>query len=107
MNMLNKQVIQGDCKAVLQTLPAASVDFVLTDPPYLVRYKDRSGRTIQNDNTPAVLDAFADVFRVLKPNSLCVSFYGWNRVDVFFAAWKRAGFVPVGHLVFSKSYASS
>ena len=104
---MHNRVLQGDCLSILKTLPADSVDFVLTDPPYLVRYKDRSGRTIQNDNGPAVLDAFTDVFRVLKPNSLCVSFYGWNRVDAFFAAWKRAGFVPVGHLVFSKSYASA
>jgi site-specific DNA-methyltransferase (adenine-specific) len=36
-----------------------------------------------------------------------VSFYGWNRVDSFFSAWKGAGFVPVGHIVFSKSYASA
>jgi site-specific DNA-methyltransferase (adenine-specific) len=102
------RVIQGDCTAVLKTLPAESVDFVLTDPPYFVRYKDRSGRTIRNDVYPgAVLDAFNDVYRVLKPNSLCVSFYGWNRVDSFFSAWKGAGFVPVGHIVFSKSYASA
>jgi DNA modification methylase len=104
--MLNS-VIQGDCAAVLKTMPAASVDFVLTDPPYLVRYKDRSGRSIQNDNAPAVLDAFTDIHRVMKPDTLCVSFYGWNRVDAFFAAWKRAGLVPVGHIVFAKSYASS
>jgi site-specific DNA-methyltransferase (adenine-specific) len=36
-----------------------------------------------------------------------VSFYGWNRADAFLAAWRRAGFVPVGHLVWQKSYASS
>lgn len=85
----------------------ASLDFVLTDPPYLVRYKDRAGRTIQNDCAPAVLDAFIDIHRVMKPNSLRVSFYGWNRVDAFFAAWKRAGFTPVGHIVFNKTYASA
>jgi adenine-specific DNA-methyltransferase len=106
-NLMLNRIIQGDCAAVLKTLPAASVDFVLTDPPYLVRYKDRSGRTIQNDNAPGVLDAFTDVYRALKPNTLCVSFYGWNRVDAFFAAWKAAGFTPVGHIVFSKTYASA
>jgi adenine-specific DNA-methyltransferase len=46
------------------------------------------------------------MYRVLKPNRFCVSFYGWNRVDAFFAAWKAAGFRPVGHLVFAKRYAS-
>ncbi len=85
--MFNR-VIQGDCATVLKTLPGESVDFVPTDPPYFVRYKDRSGRTIRNDLYPGkVLDAFNDVYRVLKPNSLCVSFYGWNRVDSFFSAW--------------------
>jgi DNA modification methylase len=57
--MFTQQVIQGDCKAVLQALPNESVDFVLTDPPYFVRYKDRSGRSIANDVDPAsVLGAF-------------------------------------------------
>lgn len=104
---MNNSIIQGECATILKTLPAVSVDFVLTDPPYLVRYKDRSGRTIQNDDAPRVLDAFTDIYRVLKPNTLAVSFYGWNRVDAFFTAWKAAGFIPVGHIVFSKTYASA
>ena len=107
MTTIRNTILHGDCIRVLPQLDAGSVDFVLTDPPYLVRYKDRSGRSIQNDSSPAVLDAFSDVYRVLKPDSLCVSFYGWNRVDAFFAAWKSAGFTPVGHIVFSKTYASS
>lgn len=39
--------------------------------------------------------------------TFCISFYGWNRVDAFFRAWRRAGFHPVGHLVWHKDYASS
>jgi hypothetical protein len=50
--------------------------------------------------------AFAQIYRVLKPGSYCVSFYGWNRVDRFVAAWSAAGFRIVGHLVFRKRYAS-
>jgi adenine-specific DNA-methyltransferase len=107
MNTVSNSIVQGDCLSILPQLASCSVDFVLTDPPYLVRYKDRSGRTIQNDSAPGILDAFTDVYRVLKPNALCISFYGWNRVDAFFGAWKRAGFAPVGHIVFSKTYASS
>jgi len=55
----------------------------------------------------SVLAAFSDAYRVLKPNSFCVCFYGWNRVDEFFSAWRRAGFRPVGHIVWQKNYASS
>jgi site-specific DNA-methyltransferase (adenine-specific) len=43
------RIIHGDCTEVLKTVPAESVDFVLTDPPYFVRYRDRSGRSVQND----------------------------------------------------------
>jgi adenine-specific DNA-methyltransferase len=101
-------VLHGDCIKVLASLPAASVDFVLTDPPYLVNYRDRSGRTVANDNDAAWLHpAFAEIARVMKPDTLMVSFYGWQVVDQFLAAWRAAGLRPVGHLVFAKSYASS
>ena len=51
--------------------------------------------------------AFAQVHRVLKSDSLCVSFYGWNKTDLFMAAWRDAGFRIVGHIVFRKRYAST
>lgn len=107
-NVCAGEVIQGDCTQVLRSFPSESVDLVVTDPPYFVRYKDRSGRTIANDENPSsVLGAFNDLYRVLKPNTLCISFYGWNRIDAFYRAWVEAGFCAVGHLVWHKSYASS
>ncbi|MBE0626445.1 MAG: DNA methylase [Burkholderiales bacterium] len=104
---MNNSIIQGDCLDILPTLPTESVGLVVTDPPYLVRYRDRSGRTVRNDDNPGVLAAFTDIYRLLKPDSLCISFYGWNSVDAFFAAWRGAGFRPVGHIVWPKDYASS
>ena len=101
-------VAQGDCIEVMRRMPAASVDFVLTDPPYLVNFRDRDGRTLRNDSGDAWLKpAFAEAFRVLKRDRFCVSFYGWSKADRFLAAWKAAGFYPVGHLVFRKTYTSS
>ena len=47
------------------------------------------------------------MYRVLKYPSFLVSFYGWNKVDTFFAAWKQAGFHVDGHLVFAKPYHSN
>lgn len=35
-----------------------------------------------------------------------MSFYGWNKVDLFMDAWRAAGFRPVGHIMFRKRYAS-
>jgi site-specific DNA-methyltransferase (adenine-specific) len=100
-------ILNGDCTELLKTLGNETIDLVVTDPPYLVGYKDRSGRRIANDGRcEGVLGAFNEVYRVLTPNAFCISFYGWNRVDAFFRAWKGAGFTPVGHIVWQKNYAS-
>jgi adenine-specific DNA-methyltransferase len=91
----------------MQELPAESVDLIVTDPPYLCHFQDRNGRRVTNDDRDDWLaPAFTQMFRVLKPDRFLVSFYGWHRVDAFFAAWKAAGFTPVGHLVYVKRYAS-
>jgi adenine-specific DNA-methyltransferase len=101
------RIIHGDCIRHMRAMPSRSVDFILTDPPYVTRYCDRSGRSVANDdNADWLAPAFAEMFRLLKPASFRVSFYGWNKIDLFMAAWRAAGFRPVGHIVFRKHYAS-
>jgi len=101
-------VAQGDCVELMRRMPARSVDFILTDPPYLVNYRSRDGRAIRNDADDGWLKpAFVEAFRVLRWNRFCVCFYGWSKADKFLAAWRVAGFRPVGHLVFRKSYTST
>jgi DNA modification methylase len=101
-------IIQADCVNAMADLESASVDFVLTDPPYLVDYHGRDGRVVINDDNRRWLrPAFSQIYRVLKPASFCESFYAWNRVHLFMSAWRDAGFRTVGHIVFRKRYASS
>lgn len=101
-------VINADCIEAMQAFGTETVDFILTDPPYVTRFRDRQGRTVANDDNARWLrPAFAQMHRVLKNGGFCVSFYGWNKVDLFVEAWKAAGFRIVGHLVFRKRYASS
>ena len=108
LSSLRNTVLHGDCVRLMRRMAAESVDLVLTDPPYLVRYRSRDGRTIANDDNGRWLcPAFAEAFRVLKPDSFCISFYGWNEADRFIGAWRAAGFRIAGHLVFQKPYASS
>jgi DNA modification methylase len=100
-------VLHGDCISIMRSLPANSVDFIPTDPPYLVRYKDREGRSIQNDsNSDWLIPAFAEAYRVLEQDRFMVSFYGWTQVDKFFHAWRSVWFRVVGHVVFRKQYVS-
>jgi len=100
-------IMHGDCIEVMRQMQANSVDFILSDPPYLVNYRDRDGRSIRNDvNSDWLKPAMKEAYRVLKQDRLAVMFYGWSAVDRFFAAWRDAGFYPVGHIVFRKDYAS-
>jgi adenine-specific DNA-methyltransferase len=102
------RIITGDCVAVMQEIPGESVDFIATDPPYLVGYTSRDGRSVTNDDrSDWVTPAFTQTYRVLKQNRFLLCFYGWNKVDRFFAAWRHAGFYPVGHLVWVKRYHSN
>lgn len=100
-------LILGDCIDAMQCMPSRSIDFILTDPPYLVGYESRDGRRILNDEDDAwLVPAFQEAFRLLRPDSFCVSFYGWTKCDRFMRAWRQAGFRIVGHLTFVKSYSS-
>jgi site-specific DNA-methyltransferase (adenine-specific) len=102
------RILLGDCVAAMGQMPPASVDFIATDPPYLVNYTSRDGRRVANDDRDDWLaPAFRQMYRVLKLDHFALSFYAWNRVDTFYAAWKAAGFRAVGHLVWVKRYASS
>ena len=101
------QILHGNCIEMMRQMPANSVDFILTDPPYLVNYRDRSGRTIQNDVDESWLKpAMQEAHRVLKQDRVAVMFYGWTKIDAFFEGWRSAGFQPVGHIVFRKSFSS-
>lgn len=102
------RIIHADCVTGMRALPDASIDLILTDPPYVVRYRDRTGRAIPNDdNDRWIFPAFYEAHRVLKPDSFCISFYGWNKVDRFLSVWRDCGFTPVGHFTWVKPYASS
>lgn len=102
------KLITGDCIEVLSKADPFCIDLVVTDPPYLVNYSDRTGRSIANDRDSSWLEpAFEQIARVLKRDGVCVSFYGWNRAEEFLTVWKKLGLRPVGHLVWSKAYSSN
>ena len=96
----------GDCREILNHIQSESIDLVLTDPPYLVSYRGRFGSDwgeIHGDSDPSwVAPVFLDIWRVLKPDSLCLTFYGWPHAETFLGAWKLIGFRPVSLLVLVK-----
>jgi hypothetical protein len=56
MSALPNTIIHGNCIETMQAMPARSVDFILTDPPYLAAYKSRDNQTLLNDDNAAWLN---------------------------------------------------
>jgi len=83
------RILTGDCREVLKTLPEASVDSIVTDPPYELGFMgngwDRTG--IAND--PAM---WAECLRVLKPGGHLLAFGGTRTYHRMACAIEDAGF---------------
>lgn len=105
--MQNNQIIEGDAAQVLKTIPAGTIDLVVTDPPYLVNYQDRTGRSLRNDDNPAgVLPVFEPMARAMNKDSYAICFAGWSALPQFTQAWDAAGLRIVSQIVWQKQYAS-
>ncbi len=100
-------ILHGDCTELLPLIPDHTVDFVLTDPPYVNRYVSRDGRQVRNDGFTWIKPAFRELYRVLKRDAFCVCFYGWASIGEFAAAFCSSGFKIAGHIVFPKRYISN
>ncbi|MEO2090350.1 MAG: DNA methyltransferase, partial [Gemmataceae bacterium] len=100
-------IYHADCRIVLPTFADESFDFVLTDPPYLVNYQGRWDGNLEpiagDDRDDWLHPTYAELWRVLKPDTFCVSFYGWPQCDRFVGVWKHLGFRLVSHLAFVKN----
>lgn len=101
------QIIEGDSANILQQIPEGAIDLIVTDPPYLVNYRDRDGRSLRNDNNAeAVMSVFAPMARAMKPNSYAICFAGWSALPQFTAAWEAKGLRIVSQIIWHKRYAS-
>ena len=83
------EVWGGDCREVMRSLPDASVDAVVTDPPYELAFMGKGWDSTGIAYDPTV---WGEALRVLKPGGHLLAFGGtrtWHRLAV---AIEDAGF---------------
>lgn len=87
--MSHFQILQGDCRKVLKTLPDNSVDSIVTDPPYELGFMGKSWDStgVANDKT-----MWVEALRVLKPGGHMVAFSGSRTYHRMTCAIEDAGF---------------
>ncbi len=93
-------LLRTDCIAHLQSLPDASVDAIVTDPPYM--YLDH------RLDRPFDVEAYArEVARVLRPRGLCVHFGRGPMLWALHTALQAEGMVFKEEIVWDKAYSAS
>lgn len=88
MNKYINQIINADCLDILRELPDKSIDLVLTDPPYAMKfqsnYRQIKYKKIENDNNLNWLSEWCEqISRVIKDNAHLYIFCSWHNIDKF------------------------
>jgi site-specific DNA-methyltransferase (adenine-specific) len=121
-------LIQGDCLKVMQSLPDASVDAVVTDPPYSSGGMFRGDRstdphvkyvcdhevikfhpTFSGDNRDQRSYGYwcslwlGECLRVTKPGGACLIFADWRQLPTTTDAFQAGGWVWRGIAVWDKT----
>lgn len=82
----------GDCLELMKDIPDKSIDLIVTDPPYLIKYKtnhrknkkhDFCSEILNDDNYQMISDYIKECYRVLKDNTAMYIFCNCDRVDFF------------------------
>ena len=85
--MVQATIVNGDCLDVLRAMPDASIDSIVTDPPYGLGFMGKKW----DIGIPAV-DIFAECLRVLKPGGHLLAFGGSRTYHRLAVAVEDAGF---------------
>jgi site-specific DNA-methyltransferase (adenine-specific) len=106
-----QRILTGDCLVLLRAMPAASIDVIVTSPPYNLgiaynSYKDSLPRT---EYLAWMVDVAIELARVLKPaGSLFLNVGGTNKdpwVGADVAAVFREILICQNHIIWVKSIA--
>lgn len=115
---MSAQIIHGDCVEVMASLPAESVDAIVTSPPYAEQRKSTYGGIPEEGYPEWTIAWMAEAKRLLKPDGsviinisphakngqvsdyvlrtrLALRGAGWNEVDELI--WHKTNPMPVGH----------
>ena len=92
---MKASLYNGDCLEVMRQIPDKSVDLVVTDPPYGIKYQsNQRTRTekfdlLKNDDNDIRFDAYSEFARILKDDSVCIIFASWKNVAFDFIELKK------------------
>jgi len=106
------ELINGDCLEEMNKLKNESIDLIVTDPPYLIKYKTNYRKnkshdfcsTIKNDdNEQLITDYINECYRILKNNTAMYMFCSSKKIDIFKQLLENAGFNIKNQIIWVKN----
>jgi site-specific DNA-methyltransferase (adenine-specific) len=89
MKMETNKIYNMDCLEGMKQLSDESVDLIVTDPPYLIKYKTNHRKDkkhdfcseIDNDDNPELIsDYIKECYRIMKQNTAMYIFCSFDKV---------------------------
>ena len=112
------RIYNMDCIEGMKRLGEATVDLVVTDPPFAIEFKAR--RANYNRTQSRVLEGYTEIpkdqyydfsvrwmegiHRVLKSSGSMYVFSGWNNLADILRALDQVGFVTVNHIIWKYQF---
>jgi site-specific DNA-methyltransferase (adenine-specific) len=84
---INYQILQGDNRETLKTLPDNSIDAIVTDPPYGIDFLGKAW-----DANTGALETYQECLRVLKPGGHILAFSAARTYHHLAVTLEQAGF---------------
>jgi site-specific DNA-methyltransferase (adenine-specific) len=118
MGLEVNQIYNQDCVDGLKNIEAESVDLIIADPPYGIRYGENEG--LYNRPKEGILEGYIDVpptqykgfssnwmnecHRVLKQTGSIYVISGWQQFSTIETCLKDAGFTIINHIAWAYQF---
>lgn len=107
----DNEIYNMDCIEGMRKIPSGGVDFILTDPPYLINYSTSwrdnghkfSHEILNDDNEKLVSDYISECYRILREDSAAYMFCSSKTLDFFMRETRNVGFVIKNVLIWQKN----
>ena len=110
--MENIKLYCDDCLNIMKQIENESIDLIVTDPPYLIKYKtnrrknkdhDFCSEILNDDNEQLIIDYIRECYRILKNNTAMYMFCNCDKVDFFKQELENAGFKIKNMIIWVKN----
>jgi len=117
-NLEFNNIYNIDCIEGMKLIPDATIDLVVTDPPFAIDFKAK--RSNYNRTASRVLEGYKEIpaneyysftfnwmkeaYRALKESGSMYVFSGWNNLKDILVALDKIGFITINHIIWKYQF---